>query len=210
MAAKVDKMACEIPIEGEEDVNKTLMKNGGRHKNGPDRRPKGWRACQWFKRKNIIIAVLSCCLLGSVIGNIIQAATRPSPPRKNEGIASEDIVDGCIRGWSRHGDQCYISDNAEHSWDFCNSFCSASDASLVTLNSEEERALLKSKEGEYWIDLQREKGNQWKWKNSTSVTEFEVKGTGFCAYTSGDTVSSTTCDNIRRCICRKQVSGAKQ
>ncbi|KAL8213003.1 UNVERIFIED_CONTAM: hypothetical protein K2H54_060068 [Gekko kuhli] len=219
------------------DVKITLM-NGDTPKNGLnsehlDAKEQG--ACQMFKKKSIIITiiiVLFLLFLGSVIGNIIQADWKSaddvedqcfvvtgkglpgltdqtiSVPKK-QSQATPNPLDGCPHGWIKKEDSCYFVSEGQQEWDFSQSNCSSYGASMVTLDSELEWALVKSKQDEFWIDLQRQKVDQpWKWRNGSDVAQFKVEGTGLCGYTNGDTVSSTTCNNTRRWMCKKPVHAA--
>ncbi|XP_015274917.1 PREDICTED: C-type lectin domain family 2 member B-like [Gekko japonicus] len=194
--------------EGEPDVTITLM-NGGTLENGPDKPDehldaKGQGACQKFKKKSIIIiTVLLLLLLGSVIGNIIQAVQKP------QSQAPLNLWNGCPLGWIKKETSCYFVSHGQQDWDSSQTNCSSYGASLLTLDSKQEWALVNSGGHECWIDLQRKKEDEpWKWRNGSDVTQFEVKGTGLCAYVSHDMVSSTNCDNIRHWLCRKPVHAA--
>ncbi|KAG6922408.1 CD69 antigen [Chelydra serpentina] len=144
---------------------------------------------------------------------IIALSAKKSEPCP-AGAASP--VAACPDGWVRYLEKCYYFSETEGDWTYSQSNCSALGASLAVIDTQKEmNFMMRYKDTlNYWIGLQRETNQTWKWANGTEFNNwFPIAGGGLCAFANSGDFSSSGCSRDRRWICSKPVekteSGAK-
>lgn len=118
----------------------------------------------------------------------------------------------CPDGWVGYRRKCYFFSETEGNWTDSRKQCSALNASLALIESEQELIfMLRFKvRTDPWIGLRREPGQGWKWANGLEFnTLFVIRGEADCAFLSEDTVSSSRCYTERNWICSAPESHAK-
>uniref|UniRef100_K7F924 C-type lectin domain-containing protein n=1 Tax=Pelodiscus sinensis TaxID=13735 RepID=K7F924_PELSI len=114
----------------------------------------------------------------------------------------------CPEDWVRYRGKCYYFSELEATWTDSQKNCSAHDASLAGIDSQQEMDFLMRYKGsfDHWIGLQREPGQPWKWANGTKFNNlFLVGGEEHCAFLNHNDVGSTGCAETGRWICSKPV-----
>ncbi|XP_074927787.1 C-type lectin domain family 2 member D-like isoform X2 [Chelonoidis abingdonii] len=113
----------------------------------------------------------------------------------------------CPDGWIGYQGKCYYFSETEGNWTYSQSQCSALNASLAGIDSEQEKDFLLRYKSflDRWIGLQREPGQPWRWPNGIEFdSQFQIRGGGDCAYLNDEKgVSSSRCYMERRWICSK-------
>ncbi|XP_062825667.1 C-type lectin domain family 2 member B isoform X2 [Anolis carolinensis] len=114
------------------------------------------------------------------------------------------MVLSCPSGWVGYEGKCYYFSESETNWNLSQSNCSASGASLVTIENQKEMDFIMQAKGptEYWIGLKRKKGQHWEWVNGTLFNDWlDIGADGPCAYLNDEKASSTLCGTRRNWIC---------
>uniref|UniRef100_A0A8C3VAA1 C-type lectin domain-containing protein n=1 Tax=Catharus ustulatus TaxID=91951 RepID=A0A8C3VAA1_CATUS len=96
----------------------------------------------------------------------------------------------CPSGWLYFQRKCYYLSESEAAWNSSQSHCSSHNASLLVIENHQE--LVGEPEGDPqdpWIGL------------SKTNEEFEVKGSGSCAYLESKGVSASGCYLTRKWVC---------
>uniref|UniRef100_A0A8C3HXM4 C-type lectin domain-containing protein n=1 Tax=Chrysemys picta bellii TaxID=8478 RepID=A0A8C3HXM4_CHRPI len=113
----------------------------------------------------------------------------------------------CSKGWIGYRGKCYYFSETEGNWNNSQSQCSALNASLAAIDSEQEKDFLLCYEGflDRWIGLQRKPGQPWRWPNGTEFdNRFPIRGGGECAFLMDENwFGSSRCMKWRRWICSK-------
>uniref|UniRef100_A0A8C3RIU1 C-type lectin domain-containing protein n=1 Tax=Chelydra serpentina TaxID=8475 RepID=A0A8C3RIU1_CHESE len=117
----------------------------------------------------------------------------------------------CPDGWIGYRGKCYSFSEMEGNWSSSQSQCSALNASLAVIDSEQDlNFMLRFKvRTDPWIGLRREPGQGWKCVISPVCSRFVIRGESDCAFLSDDTVSSSRCYIERNWICSKPDAYAK-
>ncbi|XP_039373286.1 C-type lectin domain family 2 member E-like isoform X4 [Mauremys reevesii] len=81
----------------------------------------------------------------------------------------------CPDGWIGYRGKCYYFSETDGNWTYSQSQCSALNASLAVIDSEQEKDFLLRYKGflDRWIGLQREPGQPWRWPNGTEFNNWE-------------------------------------
>ncbi|XP_039374873.1 C-type lectin domain family 2 member D-like [Mauremys reevesii] len=113
----------------------------------------------------------------------------------------------CPDGWIGYRGKCYYFSETDGNWTYSQSRCSALNASLAAIDSEQEKDFLLRYKGflDRWIGLQREPGQPWRWPNGTEFdNRFPIRGGGDCVFLiDEDWFGSSRCRTWRRWICSK-------
>ncbi|KAM9119357.1 C-type lectin domain family 2 member E-like isoform 2-T3 [Pangshura tecta] len=113
----------------------------------------------------------------------------------------------CPDGWIGYRGKCYYFSETDGNWTYSQSQCSALNASLAAIDSEQEKDFLLRYKGflDRWIGLQREPGQPWRWPNGTEFdSRFPIRGGGDCVFLiDEDWFGSSRCRTWRRWICSK-------
>ncbi|XP_032643808.1 C-type lectin domain family 2 member D-like isoform X3 [Chelonoidis abingdonii] len=113
----------------------------------------------------------------------------------------------CPDGWIGYQGKCYYFSETEGNWTYSQSQCSALNASLAGIDSEQEKDFLLRYKSflDRWIGLQREPGQPWRWPNGIEFdSQFPIRGGGDCAFLMDEGwLGSSRCSTGRRWICSK-------
>ncbi|XP_034613525.1 C-type lectin domain family 2 member D-like isoform X2 [Trachemys scripta elegans] len=113
----------------------------------------------------------------------------------------------CPDGWIGYRGKCYYFSETDGNWTYSQSQCSALNASLAAIDSEQEKDFLLRYKGflDRWIGLQRKPGQPWRWPNGTEFdNRFPIRGGGDCAFLIDENwFGSSRCSTWRRWICSK-------
>ncbi|XP_029769501.1 C-type lectin domain family 2 member E-like [Terrapene carolina triunguis] len=113
----------------------------------------------------------------------------------------------CPEDWIGYRGKCYYFSETDGNWTYSQSHCSALNASLAAIDSEQEKDFLLRYKGflDRWIGLQREPGQPWRWPNGTEFdNRFPIRGGGNCVFLiDEDWFGSSRCSTWRRWICSK-------
>ncbi|XP_039373084.1 C-type lectin domain family 2 member D-like [Mauremys reevesii] len=154
---------------------------------------KPW-ARRWAVPSVVLNLILSILLL---IVTIALSAKKPEPCLADPT---------CPDGWVRHLEKCYFFSQAEGSWTYSQSNCSALSASLAAIDTQHEMDFLMRHKGpsHHWIGLRREPGQPWMWTSGTEFNNwFPIVGGGLCAFAEYGEIVSSGCSRDRRWICSK-------
>ncbi|XP_050776126.1 C-type lectin domain family 2 member D-like [Gopherus flavomarginatus] len=116
------------------------------------------------------------------------------------------LVTACPDSWIGYLGKCYYFSEAEGNWTYSQSQCSALNASLAGIDTQQEMDFLMNHKGpsDHWIGLGREPNQTWMWTNSTEFNKwFPIAGGGLCAFLNRGDVSSSGCWRNARWICSK-------
>ncbi|XP_075769478.1 C-type lectin domain family 2 member A-like [Pelodiscus sinensis] len=141
-----------------------------------------------------------------VITILIVLITRPAKTYEPCPAGAPCPVATCPDDWIGYRGKCYYFSELEANWTESQKNCSALGASLAGIDLQWEMDFLGLHRGslDYWIGLNREWGQTWKWANGTDFNNwFMISGEAECAYLSGSVVASSRCGNIQRWICSK-------
>ncbi|XP_050775482.1 C-type lectin domain family 2 member D-like isoform X3 [Gopherus flavomarginatus] len=142
----------------------------------------------------IIIAVLAAFL---IVEKSKAPLAAPDPP----------AVPCCPDGWIGYRGKCYYFSETDGNWTYSQSQCSALNASLAGIDSEQEKDFLLRYKGflDRWIGLQRKLGQPWRWPNGTEFdNRFQIRGGGDCVFLiDEDWFGSSRCRTWRHWICSK-------
>ncbi|KAH1182713.1 hypothetical protein KIL84_004205 [Mauremys mutica] len=113
----------------------------------------------------------------------------------------------CPEDWIGYRGKCYYFSETDGNWTYSQSQCSALNASLAAIESEQEKDFLLRYKGflDRWIGLQREPGQPWRWPNGTEFdNRFPIRGGGDCVFLMDEGwFGSSRCRTWRRWICSK-------
>uniref|UniRef100_A0ABM5FIM2 C-type lectin domain family 2 member B-like isoform X2 n=1 Tax=Pogona vitticeps TaxID=103695 RepID=A0ABM5FIM2_9SAUR len=116
-------------------------------------------------------------------------------------------VSCCPDGWIGYRRRCYYFGDTENDWESSKNNCSASNASLAVIDSQEDMDFILRYKGiaDHWIGLQKDKKTeQWKWINDTVFNNwFPIRGGGKCAYANHLGIASSSCTREEHWICSK-------
>uniref|UniRef100_A0A8C3RK35 C-type lectin domain-containing protein n=1 Tax=Chelydra serpentina TaxID=8475 RepID=A0A8C3RK35_CHESE len=188
----------EVPLQGS-DPSKARQTRGGE----PEP-PRNCRKCNHYKKCRIVLAVALAVVLSGLIAATVLAVWSLKLPSADLGPLA---VPCCPDGWVGYGRKCYYFSETEGNWTYSQSQCSAFNASLAGIDSEQDLAFLLRYKGKFdhWIGLQRDPRQPWKWANGTEFNNlFGIRGGGECAYLNDENgVSSLRCTSERYWICTK-------
>uniref|UniRef100_A0ABM5FIJ8 C-type lectin domain family 2 member B-like n=1 Tax=Pogona vitticeps TaxID=103695 RepID=A0ABM5FIJ8_9SAUR len=129
--------------------------------------------------------------------------------RQEASPCSTVLTASCPDGWVGYGRICYYFADEEKDWESSKNNCSAFNASLAVVDSQEEMGFLARYKtpADHWIGLQREsEGQPWRWTNDTPFNNwFQVRGGAECAYINQEGFASSSCSRIERWICSRQI-----
>ncbi|XP_034613518.1 C-type lectin domain family 2 member D-like [Trachemys scripta elegans] len=156
----------------------------------------------------VVLAAVTVFMLIAIIIVItlavLLAVEKSKPP---VAVPGPPAVPGCPDGWIGYRGKCYYFSETEGNWTYSQSQCSALNASLAGIDSDQEKDFLLRFKGFFgrWIGLQRKPGQPWRWPNGTKFdNRFPIGGGGDCAYVIDDNgVSSSRCSTGRSWICSK-------
>ncbi|XP_074927777.1 C-type lectin domain family 2 member E-like isoform X1 [Chelonoidis abingdonii] len=152
----------------------------------------------------MLIAVITIAALAELL-----RVEKSKPPVAAPGPPA---VPCCPDGWIGYRGKCYYFSETDGNWTYSQSQCSALNASLAAIDSEQEKDFLLRYKGflDRWIGLQREPGQPWRWPNGTEFDNrclccrFPIRGGGDCVFLSDeDWFGSSRCRTWRRWICSK-------
>ncbi|XP_060094737.1 early activation antigen CD69-like [Heteronotia binoei] len=187
------------------------------HNEGSGRNKQNVGRCRLSKKKVIVITVIaavSVSLVISVVYNFVGDAQRKQleaeiKQLKVSSTSKPSLTTSCPRGWTWNAEYCYGFSDTDSTWDFAHSNCTSYGASMVVMDTPEEKAFINENKAsaEYWIGLRREDiGKPWKQPDGLDFNDwFDIKGQGLCASLNDGVESSTDCDSQRRWICRKHL-----
>ncbi|CAM4656939.1 unnamed protein product [Caretta caretta] len=167
---------------------------------------------KWASHQVLVPAVILAAVIVFMLISIIAIATvaellrveKSKPPLAAPGPPA---VPCCPDGWIGYRGKCYYFSETEGNWTYSRSHCSALNASLAGIDSEQEKdfLLLYKRFLDRWIGLQREPGQPWRWPNGTEFDQrFPIRGGGDCAFLMDeDWFGSSRCSTWRRWICSK-------
>nr|XP_005312722.1 C-type lectin domain family 2 member D-like isoform X1 [Chrysemys picta bellii] len=156
-----------------------------------------------------VITVAIILIILAVLATKSHVTSSPSP------AASYPVScpgPSCPDSWIGYQGKCYYFSEMEGNWTYSQSQCSALNASLAVIDSEQDLIfMLRFKvRTDPWIGLRREPGQGWKWPNGLEFNNsFVIRGDSDCTFLSDDTVSSSRCYIERNWICSKPDAYAK-
>ncbi|XP_038227504.1 C-type lectin domain family 2 member E-like isoform X1 [Dermochelys coriacea] len=189
--------------ESKEPLQGLRVKPDGHLEAGGEPEPRANSSKCNYKKREVVIAVSIAVVLG-LIALFVLAWLRPKLPSADLGPPA---VSCCPEDWVGYGGKCYYFSETEGNWTYSRSQCSALNASLAGINSEQDLDFLLRYKGkpDHWLGLQRDPGQLWKWTNGTEFNNlFVIGGGGDCAYLNDENrVSSLRCTSKRHWICTK-------
>ncbi|XP_029770017.1 C-type lectin domain family 2 member D-like [Terrapene carolina triunguis] len=162
------------------------------------------RARRWAVPSVVLNLILSITIIILIIVLMALSAKISEPYPAGPAFP----VTACPDGWIRYLGKCYYFSQAEANWTNSQSHCSALGASLAVIDTQQEmNFVMRYKDPpNYWIGLQRELNQPWKWINGTEFNNwFPIAGRGPCAFLNRGDVSSSGCSSDGRWICSKPV-----
>ncbi|XP_062051190.1 C-type lectin domain family 12 member A [Lepus europaeus] len=120
----------------------------------------------------------------------------------------------CPESWIWHKDRCYLLSDYYLTWQESDMFCSAQNASLLTMRSESELEFIKSKNlFDYWLGLFPRKDNKLpeKIENLVFPSARFIRNTGdlknmYCGYIYQTYVYYTSCRARKKFLCQKMAN----
>ncbi|XP_075769876.1 C-type lectin domain family 2 member A-like [Pelodiscus sinensis] len=166
--------------------------------------PTGWLSALKARIRPLSLGFNFICII--VITILIVLITRPAKTYEPCPAGAPCPLAACPFDWIEFRGKCYYFSELEANWTESQKNCSALGASLAGIDLQREMDFLRLHRGslDYWIGLNRERGQTWKWANGTDFNNwFPIAGEAECAYLSGSVVTSSRCSNIQRWICSK-------
>ncbi|KAG6923691.1 C-type lectin domain family 2 member D [Chelydra serpentina] len=159
------------------------------------------------KRRKLVIKVLIALTFLIIIIVAIAAFLAVEKCKRLLAAPGPPAGPCCPDGWVGYRGKCYYFSETEGNWTYSQSQCSALNASLAAIDSEQEKDFLLRYKGllDRWIGLQREPGQPWMWPNGTEFDQrFPIRGGGDCVFLMDeDWFGSSRCSTWRRWICSK-------
>ncbi|TFJ97368.1 sIgD [Platysternon megacephalum] len=155
-----------------------------------------------------IVAVLVIFVIG--LGAALAVRTS-KPPVADLGIRGQAA---CPNDWLAFQGKCYYFSVTEGSWTYSRSNCSALNASLAGIDTQQDMDFMLRYRSprDHWFGLWREQDlRPWRWVNGTEFNNwFKIGGGGECAYLKeAEAISSSRCSMERYWICSKPHMCAK-
>uniref|UniRef100_A0A8C0J231 C-type lectin domain-containing protein n=1 Tax=Chelonoidis abingdonii TaxID=106734 RepID=A0A8C0J231_CHEAB len=161
-----------------------------------------FRSCPWLGGR-----CFKCPILDATLTPHVTFSFSVLAPKLSSADQCPSAGPKCPDGWIGYRGKCYFFSETEGNWTYSQSHCSAPDASLAGIDSEQEMMflLLHKDIHDHWIGLRREQGQPWKWTNGIVFNHpFPIRGGGDCAYLNDEKgVSSSRCYMEGRWICSK-------
>eukprot|EP00075_Anas_platyrhynchos_P003189 XP_005027785.2 C-type lectin domain family 2 member B [Anas platyrhynchos] len=143
----------------------------------------------------VVLSVLVLTLLVALV--VVQQQSHSSHPQFSRV---------CPDKWIGFQSKCYYFSEDESNWNNSLENCKAMEASLTSIDSQEELAFIKRFKGQanHWFGLHDEGNSQWRWTNGTAFNNwFVVRGGGPCAYINQERISSALCNTEKYWICSR-------
>ncbi|XP_032061106.1 C-type lectin domain family 2 member B-like [Aythya fuligula] len=143
----------------------------------------------------VVLSVLVFVLLVALI--VVRLQSHSSHPQ---------FSDVCPAMWIGFQSKCYYFSENESNWKTSLEKCKAMEASLTSIDSQEELNFIKRYKGpaNHWFGLHEEDNGQLRWTNGTAFNNwFEVRGGGPCAYVNHERISSALCNTEKYWICSR-------
>uniref|UniRef100_A0A8B9UIG7 C-type lectin domain-containing protein n=1 Tax=Anas zonorhyncha TaxID=75864 RepID=A0A8B9UIG7_9AVES len=143
----------------------------------------------------VVLSLLVLALLVALI--VVQLQSRSSHPQFSHV---------CPDKWIGFQSKCYYFSENRSDWNTSLENCKALEASLTSIDSQEELAFIKHYTGQrnHWLGLHEEGDGQWRWTNRTAFNNwFEVRAGSPCAYLNQDKISSAFCHTEKYWICSR-------
>ncbi|XP_040398794.1 C-type lectin domain family 2 member B-like isoform X2 [Cygnus olor] len=143
----------------------------------------------------VVLSLLVFGLLAALI--VVQLQSRSSHPQFSHV---------CPDTWIGFQAKCYYFSENETNWKTSLENCKALEASLTSIDSEEELDFIMRYKGEanHWFGLHDDGDGQWRWTNGTAFNNgFEMWGGGPCAYLNQEKISSGLCHTEKYWICSR-------
>uniref|UniRef100_A0A8B9T2L5 C-type lectin domain-containing protein n=1 Tax=Anas platyrhynchos TaxID=8839 RepID=A0A8B9T2L5_ANAPL len=143
----------------------------------------------------VVLSVFVLVLLVALI--VVQQQSHSSHPQFSHV---------CPDTWIGFQSKCYYFSEDESNWKTSLENCKAMEASLTSIDSQEELDFIKRYKGQanHWLGLQEEGNGQWRWTNGTAFNNwFVVRGGGPCAYINQEKISSALCNTEKYWICSR-------
>ncbi|XP_015268546.1 PREDICTED: C-type lectin domain family 2 member B-like [Gekko japonicus] len=138
----------------------------------------------------------------------VKVLGRESKQQQQQHCDVDDSVPcrpACPTGWLNYEGKCYFFSEEEKNWTSSQSFCASHGSSLAVIETEAEKAFIMHYgcSIDYWIGLQKEPDQTWKWIDGTELNDMlEVKGEGGdCVFLNSDSAVSSRCHRIRNWVC---------
>ncbi|XP_065419262.1 C-type lectin domain family 2 member D-like isoform X1 [Chrysemys picta bellii] len=167
---------------------------------------------KWASRQVLVPAVVLAAVTVFMLITIITIAAlaellrveKSKPPVAAPGPPAGPC---CPEDWIGYRGKCYYFSETDGNWTYSQSQCSALNASLAAIDSEQEKDFLLRYKGflDRWIGLQRKPGQPWRWPNGTEFdNRFPIRGGGDCVFLIDENwFGSSRCSTWRRWICSK-------
>ncbi|ARF02845.1 SWPV1-286 [Shearwaterpox virus] len=145
--------------------------------------------------------LIPCSSVIIVLSVLVIIFSISPPPRDLSRFYCEDE-------WIGYNRKCYYFSNETGNKSFAVDKCKSMRSTLSDIKSENElNFMIRYKEkDDYWIDLERENVNSsWISENGDGDVYskvIEISGNGNCAFLKMKTVSSSSCNNNKKWICR--------
>uniref|UniRef100_A0A8C0J2C0 C-type lectin domain-containing protein n=1 Tax=Chelonoidis abingdonii TaxID=106734 RepID=A0A8C0J2C0_CHEAB len=121
-----------------------------------------FRSCPWLGGR-----CFKCPILDATLTPHVTFSFSVLAPKLSSADQCPSAGPKCPDGWIGYRGKCYFFSETEGNWTYSQSHCSAPDASLAGIDSEQEMMflLLHKDIHDHWIGLRREQGQPWKWTN---------------------------------------------
>ncbi|KAI6057581.1 AICL-like 2 [Aix galericulata] len=143
----------------------------------------------------VVLSVLVLVLVVALV--VVQQQSHSSHPQFSHV---------CPATWVGFQSKCYYFSENRSDWNTSLENCKALEASLTSIDSQEELAFIKRYKGQgnHWLGLHEVGKGQWRWTKGTAFNNwFEVRRGGPCAYLNQERISSAFCHTEKYWICSK-------
>uniref|UniRef100_A0A8C3BKM8 C-type lectin domain-containing protein n=1 Tax=Cairina moschata TaxID=8855 RepID=A0A8C3BKM8_CAIMO len=145
----------------------------------------------------LCVVLIVVVLVLVVVLVVVQQQSRSSHPQFSHV---------CPATWIGFQRKCYYFSENETNWKTSLEKCEAMEASLTSIDSQEEEAFIKRYKGQanHWFGLHEDVNGQWRWTNGTAFNNwFQVRRGGPCAYLNQERISSALCNTEKYWICSR-------
>ncbi|XP_028636902.1 natural killer cells antigen CD94-like isoform X2 [Grammomys surdaster] len=150
--------------------------------------------------------------LGVLVINSFTIQNTQSTPSPSLTVELQEVSEccSCMEKWIGHQCNCYFISKEEKSWKGSRDFCASQNSSLLQLQTRNELSFMSSSQTFFWIGIHySEERNAWLWEDGSVPSkdlfpEFSNIRREHCIfYSPSDTVSSESCENKNRYICKQ-------
>ncbi|XP_035304772.1 natural killer cells antigen CD94-like [Cricetulus griseus] len=165
-----------------------------------------------------VIFGIKCLLLMATLGFLMKNSftiwsIQPIPsPTSIVELQEVSKCCACLEKWIGYQCHCYFISKEGKSWEESRDFCASKNSSLLQLKTKNEMSFMNSSQSHFWIGMRyNEERHAWLWEDGTAPSKdlvpvsSYIKTSGCIAYSPSLFVSTESCENENRFICKQLI-----